>query len=369
MAQSSKKLINCSNLHVGGGVQVATSFIEECITHDLISDDYDVWMSSEVANNLEKRGVDISLLPNADLVDSYGMKLFGSPLVKRMQAYKTVFTVFGPLYVGQQNFNSIVGFAQPWILYPNAVTDGKGLIGRLLTKLKFSLQLQFFKRADHLIVELEHAKDVLVSERNIATDNISIVRNCPSAVYRDMDTIDPACQPQGRSLNLGFLGRDYAHKNTKVFPEVAKVLQQRYGIAASFKVTFTEEEWQATSEEFKDCSENVGLLRVDQCPGFYQSVDAVIFPSLLECFSATPVEAMAMKRPIFLSDRRFNRDVCGQYGYYFDPHDPEDIAKVIAEQYTDMFDNIRLEAASEFVKTMPGASERARRYIECIDSI
>ena len=58
-------------------------------------------------------------------------------------------------------------------------------------------------------------------------------------------------------------------------------------------------------------------------------MDAIIFPSLLECFSATPLEAMAMEKPFFASDREFIRDVCSDYALYFDPEDPISAANVI----------------------------------------
>jgi glycosyltransferase involved in cell wall biosynthesis len=112
---------------------------------------------------------------------------------------------------------------------------------------------------------------------------------------------------------------------------------------------------------------NIGALDVAQCPSFYLQLDGVLFPSLLECFSATPLEAMAMKRALFVADRPFNRDVCGDAAFYFDPLDPGSAANAIAA-----FINAReagqakVEMAYCHVMGLPGPDIRAQQYLECL---
>ena len=47
-----KKLINASNLHVGGGVQVASSFIYQCSLLGELCSDISVVCSNKVLDNL-----------------------------------------------------------------------------------------------------------------------------------------------------------------------------------------------------------------------------------------------------------------------------------------------------------------------------
>ena len=61
----------------------------------------------------------------------------------------------------------------------------------------------------------------------------------------------------------------------------------------------------------------------------YAQVDAVVLPTLLESFSATFVEAMALGVPIITSDRDFAHAICGDAAVYVDPTSPAEIAAAI----------------------------------------
>ncbi|MBT3583408.1 MAG: hypothetical protein HN509_00765, partial [Halobacteriovoraceae bacterium] len=101
---------------------------------------------------------------------------------------------------------------------------------------------------------------------------------------------------QKSDLTLGIVSRDYPHKNLKVLPDVAVALRQIYGINVRFLVTLTDDEWSMRDLRFYKYIDNVGSINIAQCPSFYKLLDGVIFPSLLECFSATPIESMIMKK-------------------------------------------------------------------------
>ena len=112
---------------------------------------------------------------------------------------------------------------------------------------------------------------------------------------------------------------------------------------------------------------NVGALVLPQCPNFYKALDGVVFPSLLECFSAVPLETMMMRRPLFASDRAFIRDCCHEHAYYFDPLDAASIARTIAAYFGARSEQDRsdaLDRALAYVQGMPTAADRARRYVE-----
>ena len=57
--------------------------------------------------------------------------------------------------------------------------------------------------------------------------------------------------------------------------------------------------------------------------------DAMLLPTMLECFSASYPEAMVMKKPVLTSDLSFARSICGNAAIYFNPFDPADIADKI----------------------------------------
>lgn len=364
-----KLLINASNLHVGGGVQVATSVIGELTRIPALPLGLVVWASDVVDTNLRKLGYDLSALPAYEVVNSFGLKLLCSPLARRLQDFDAVLTVFGPLYVWKLAATNITGFAQAWIIYPdNEIYRASGWRQLLLGCLKFGLQAAFFRRADMLVVELDHVRNGLLRKGMGSASSIRVVRNCLSSLYLAPDSWEPvAVADTSCDIRLGFVGRNYAHKNTRIFPALIDMLRRDHGINASIHVTFTDEEWAACDFAFRAAVFNVGPLFVTQCPSFYRSMDAVIFPSLLECFSATPLEAMVMERPLFTSDRPFNRDVCAGHAHYFDPMDPADAAAKIAAYLRDKNQGATgLKAARDHALSFSNATDRARQYLEIL---
>lgn len=362
----SRYLFNATNLHVGGGVQVATSVICEWLQLSTLPERLEIWVSSEVDANVRAMGFDPARLPRYAVLDSYGQSLIFSGMARRMREFERVFTLFGPLYQFWFKPFNIVGFAQFWILTPdNEVSRKLPLLLRLRSRLKYLIQEWFFRQADILVVELDHVASSIVGRGVACHDRVRVVHNCLGSIYSKPDrwisvrNID-FC---GR-IKIGFLGRNYSHKNTGILPELSRILEGRYKIKADFYVTFTDEEWSQCGETFRAIVRNVGPLVVAQCPSFYKAMDAIIFPSLMECFSATPLEALAMERPLFASDRPFNRDVCGGHAFYFDPCNVDDAARVIAGYFSDPSDRtIHLAAARRHAFGFSGAHDRAMAYL------
>ena len=364
-----KYLINTANLHIGGGVQVASSFISEISKIDANYQNISLCLSDEVSENIENMSLTSTFFDRILPIDVHG---FGNPAKsdwKFLDEFDSVFTVFGPLYKWKTPFKNIIGFAQPWIIYPdNEVYDSLSFIERIKLKVKFFIQAHFFKRADILIVELEHVKEGLIRELGIDPDRIHVVHNCVSALYHCDDLWEPVDMPQRHGfLKLGFVGRNYVHKNTKIFSEIVHCLKNDHGIDALFYVTFTPEEWQACSPGFRKVCVNIGPLRAAQCPRFYESLDAVVFPSLLESFSATPLEALSMSKPLFASDRPFNRDICGDFACYFDPVCARDAADKIAAAFAgDGPDQAWIEQARQHALNFSTPADRAHKYLNIL---
>lgn len=362
--------INSSNLHAGGGVQVATSFIDELSHLNRDGLNVSVFASCEVAKNLSQLGVDTSVFNEFKVIDSYGLWALLPKFSRYFKNFDLIFSIFGPAYFFSIRSVNVVGFAQPWIIHPETKIYGKATIAqRLRDYCKFKLQAWFFRRSDQLIVELEHVRQGLIKKGIGNVNNIYVVHNCLSRLYFSSNVWMPVkVLRDSENFAIGFVGRDYPHKNTSILPVVKDILFHKYRIDVEFFVTLKDEEWAEKSDIFRKIIRNVGSLDVVQCPDFYRQMDAIIFPSLLECFSATPMEALVMKKPLFASDRGFVRDVCGDFAHYFDPLDPESIASVIAtyiKKYSFIEDD-RIEAAYEHVKNFSNARQRAVDYLTII---
>lgn len=366
ITNSPEVLINAANLHVGGGIQVASSVLHELSMIPEKARQLSVVASKEVYQNLVESACDTSRFKSFQVLDTYGFNLFHTIFRKRLDCYSAIFTLFGPLYRWRPPFRSIVGFAQAWIIYPNnECYASMSPLARFKVLVKFWLQAQYFRRADAIVVELQHVKDGLIRELGIAPERIHVIHNCVSSLYTNRDAWRPVAMPHvDCDVRLGFIGRNYDHKNTKIFPSISSILGTRYGIKAVFYVTFTDQEWSECPFEFRSSCINVGPLSAAQCPTFYEAIDAVVFPSLLECFSALPLEAMIMERPLFASDRSFNRDVCGDHAHYFDPASPESAAAAIAEFFGNVGSHqCKLSSARDHAIRFSNPSERAEKYV------
>lgn len=364
-------LINASNLHNGGGVQVAISFIYELslMVHKNLSYLHIV-TSTEVHAGLKRLHTNLDRFGNYEIIDTYGLQALRSPLNTKIRDYDLVFTVFGPNYLRVKAKNDIVGFAQPWIInFDNPISQQLSWLDRNKLWVKFNLQWQFFLRSDHYVVELEHVKEKLIHNKKIQNRSISVVYNTVSSLYKDNDKWSPIeLNKPKNQISLGIVTRDYPHKNLDILPKVAQSLEINHNLSVHFYTTLNDEEWSKKSSLFKKHVSTVGLLSPEECPSFYQQIDGVIFPSLLECFSATPLEAMVMEKPLFASDRGFIRDVCHNYAIYIDPLDADDIALKIADYFlSDSINTNQLKEAKEHAFSFSSARDRAEKYLKIIN--
>lgn len=333
---SGEVLVLAANLHGGGGVAVATSVIHEMtqLRHDAAR--VTVLASTEIDRNLRELQSPLESLADYHTVDTYGVGALRARLPVDPNDFPAVLTVFGPVYLLQDGNPSVVGFAQPWIAYPkNEVYARMNFRTRAILRTKYRMVAAAFARADCLVVEQQHVRRALLSRPLFRSKRIEIVPNVVDSLHFDAGRWAAPVEigPRRADLRLGLVSRNYPHKNLGVVPQVLKLLWSRYRISAEFWVTFSPAEYARTSPEFRESVSTVGSLSLNQTPAFYRQLDGVLFPSLLECFSATPIEALAARVPLFASDRDFVRETVGEHADYFDPLEPADIARVIAEHY------------------------------------
>jgi glycosyltransferase involved in cell wall biosynthesis len=366
--QKRQVLVNASNIHKGGAVQVAVSFLYDLIHGDRDTFTYEIEASTVVSKNLEKMGVNTKKILNFKEKNRYGFWAVLRNSFNSASKHKIIFNVFGPHYALLERRYQITGFAQAWIVDYSAYSS-IGPLTAIKSKLKYRIQKFFFSRADRLIVELPHVKQGLINKNIQNPSKIDVVYNCVSTIYNHPNKWTAL---EGISdttaIKIGYVGKDYAHKNLDSLPIVQRILKQKYNMNVIFYVTLAEEEWLQRKESFSNHVENVGELDVTQCPTFYEKLDGVIFPSLLESFSATPIEALFMKRPLFASDRHFVRDICSINAIYFDPLNPHDIAKKINSYFQMPKQKQRqfVSAGYAHVMSLPTSQDRSESYIDII---
>jgi glycosyltransferase involved in cell wall biosynthesis len=114
--------------------------------------------------------------------------------------------------------------------------------------------------------------------------------------------------------------------------------------------------------------ENIGPVASEMLPQVYQSADALIFPTLLESFSRTYLEALHFGLPILTSDRDFAHHLCGNTAIYFDPLDADDVARAMARVMEDLtLCQTLVENGRRILAQAPTWDEIAARFVDVLE--
>lgn len=353
-------LIFAGNLHGGGGVQVASSYLHELSQLDLLDQPVDVVISTRVYEELCKLGSDMRCFRKVFISNYYAHQLW-----RRIPgSYQVCFVVFGPLYISIPAKKTIVGFAQPWIAFPeNDVYRKLNFIDRIKSRSKYRIQKFLFSRYDVLVVEHELVKQALKKQGLL--NQTAVVSNSFSHVFLEENSWRDCPFPSvnKNSLTFGFVGRAYLHKNLDVLTTVSDILEKKYGLIVNFIFTLSEDEMESLRFSSRSNFYTVGEINLVQCPDFYKHLDALIFPSMLECFSATPLEAMKMGVPIIASNYPFISGICESAAIYFDATNAEDIAdKIHYFANNDSVVHQKVMNGQSILSELPSSRDRANKF-------
>ncbi len=289
---TSRVLLDASNLRVGGGIQVASSLIQWILDFRETSGSNFAWLrdiriecSAEVSRNLGH-------LAKHDNVAQVGGSQ-GSP-----RGFDVHWKVFGPHWGPSRGRILVMGYADVTAIYPNWAIGPRARVRAVLSR-------KNAQRADVLVAET-YAFARAVRDAGIRSPLLEVIPNSYHQVFDHPDqwqAAPEALRTDRPAVLLGYVSRAYRHKNHNLLPRIRAEGVRRGSFDVRFAVTLTEPEWMAQSDEFREACVNVGVLRTAQLPGFYSAVDGVVFPSLLEAFSATPLEALKMGVPLYASDR------------------------------------------------------------------
>lgn len=153
------------------------------------------------------------------------------------------------------------------------------------------------------------------------------------------------------------------HKNLETLVEALPRLassgeQVKLVVTTSREATSDKAEYDALLRRVEelgveDLFEEVGYVAPPHLHALYEVADSYVFPSFIESFGHTLVEAMGHGLPIVAADTPVNREVCEDGAQYFGTFDAADCAAQILHIVKD--DKARLAAQS-------AARERSRDY-------
>jgi len=374
-----KILINTSNLYVGGGLQVALSFINE-LKELNIDHEYHIFLSGAIDKQIDQKSFPANFFFYLIEKSPASLKT-RKQIVAKLDTLEEqikpdiVFSVFGPSY-WKPKAKHIMGFAVPWVLQKDSVAyDELSFLKRIKMSMWVKYVAYYAKRdASHYIIETEDGKDRLSKVLGINKENISVVGNSYSAIFNDPQYLSKD-NPNYMQLpvkeedefRLLLISHNHPHKNLKIINQVIPLLEN-YNI--KFVLTVDKESNSSLFPNRPKQVLNLGTVNQKACPSLYKQCDAMFLPTLLEVFSAAYPEAMKMEKPILTSNYSFATDVCQDAALYFDPLDPKDIAEKIKKLVDDeALKSELVEKGKERVKEFETARSRAEKYIAICEKI
>ena len=369
-------LVNTTTMFIGGGIQAATHFLLQAKQHEA-EHEWCLALSSKVFREVEKFGV-----PRSDVVHVFDKSpahdLAGRRRLEQLEKdfrADCVFTIYGPAYA---NFKAphLLGCVEPWITHSTWMAYRTklfpwGWIGRGLLSMYKS---RWFRRADAWVTEAESARQGLNQRLNIPLEDVAVIPNTCGQHYLDAQETRqfPTSSDKVRFL---FFTAPYKHKRLHFLPYVAKELSVRDPkLKFEFVITLPAGDPKlkkvmaaARSLGVVHLINNAGPIPVAEGPDIYRSCNVCFLPSVLETFSASYPEAMAMGLPIVTTDLGFAHDACRDAALYFKPNDPKSAAdKILSLLRDERLWSELLAKGKNVLRTLPTTSQKYDLYMDLL---
>jgi len=373
-----KILINSTTSFFGGGVQIGVAFVNYVINKD-INFDFICAITKPIFENLpeniknDKRLVVFNHSPALPFKGQYARR----ELLKIERSFNPnlIYSLSFPSYV-KFNTREIGRYTNPWEIFPAKLAWKKlSLFQKLMRWLKNIYRLFWAKRASYFETQTEYAKQKIVEKFSLSEDQVKVVSNSLNPIFANEK---PLIKENNENvINIFSLAADHPHKNLLIIPEVARIINQSCDKGVSFILTLpnSSKTWSRIIKKAENLSVsnqiiNVGPLSLKQCVDWYNKIDIVFQPTLLEVFSANYLEAMKMKKPIITSNLPFAKEVCGEGAIYFKPDDPNAAAKAILTTIkTPNLCHSIVEKATKQLSNFPNYNNKHKMVVDWISSL
>ena len=354
-------LLNAATAVVGGGAQVAASFIAN--THrDPRGHSFSYAASPLVAEQVRALLGDAS--PERLVVTPSPAKLIrGRQSRRAIQALADdfrpdlVYSITSPSYVDFGALPEVARFTDGWLTHPNRLAFSRlSLRSALDLRLRERYKAWALRRVKLFHTQSQVAADGLRGRLSLKEDQVEVIPNCANQIFHASEEAGYGRGKGGDEIVL-VLGNPYPHKNFDLVPDVACALKQQ-NERARFQMTLPAGHpmthrilTRAQKLGVADRIQNLGRIDLRQCREAYLGCSLVFLPTLLETFSATYLEAMAVGRPVVTTDLDFARDQCGDAAEFFEPLDAgaaaDAIQRVLSDQqrYMELVENGRKNLA------------------------
>ncbi|MBN1589452.1 MAG: glycosyltransferase family 4 protein [Pirellulales bacterium] len=371
-----KALFNGACLFQGGALTVAASFMLQAF-RDRSDLQWSFIVSRAIVDELKR--LDADLPPDLNVFEvSPARNRKARAKLRALEATlqpDVVFTLFSPAYVRFQAPH-LMGCGNSWVTNPTwaAYRTMRFPLGTAHWFLLTMYQSQWMSLADAWVTQTETVRQGLHRRFGFPLDRIDVVSNTCDDNYLRNQAVQPFPRRDTKIRLLCFAAA-YAHKNPMIAPRVAKRLE-KLDPSLDFEFVLTLPEQSDVYRRVRKLSDSLGVAQrianlgpvpLADGPELYRSCHVSFLPTLLESFSATYPESMAMGLPIVTSDLGFARDVCRNAALYYDYWDANAAAECILKLLTDReLWQSQIERGKAVLAELPNPSERYDQYAECV---
>lgn len=372
-----KILVNASTLVVGGGVQVALNFIKHTFTNK--RNEYYYLLSKQLYNEIKSEfnylNYHVSEISPAKLISG---KLSRKEILLIEQSFNPdiVYSIGAPSYIKFKSIE-VLRLTNPWIIGASRIAYSTyPFFRKYLIKLKVVLQRRYISRNSYIITQTNSAGLEISKNLKIINDNIFIIPNVQSLIFNNSSSEDISISNE---IKIFSFAAPHPHKNLSIIPQVAKELLNLGIEKFIFIVTIPEEDKTYEAEMFfklckdlkvEDNIKNIGKVKYLDAPSRYKQSDILFLPTLLEVFSVTYLESMAMKTPIVTTDFSFSREVCGEAALYYEPKNAKDAASKLFNIISNhKVKHKLLEAGNNRIKSYRTSQEIYSEHITVLEKI
>ena len=221
-----KVLFDCSNISVGGGIQVADSMIRYAINSKKIEFCFIVSNSVGISikDVLEKNHLVYILNTNQFTILPWHETNKKIKQILNDFRPNLIFTLFGPSY-WRSNYTHLVGFARPHYVLHNSpffkLKNHRKYI-YYMKILEVIHGLLFKKNSDYLFVENNSMVDSLKSMYN---KEVFYIPNTYNQIFENHEPLISNSQIVFKLLTIS---SNYPHKNLDSIPKIVEILRSKY---------------------------------------------------------------------------------------------------------------------------------------------
>lgn len=239
-------------------------------------------------------------------------------------------------------------FHRPQLVYPSKHLIGFGWKKTIVEQVFKSRVRKCLPQTQLVFCQTPVTRERFADSFSYPKENIEIMPNAVSKfaqIPREQTQTPPLLQNDREWFSMFFLSRYYAYKNPEILVRLFRKHSDKLANVRCI-ITITADQHPRAPKLLADIEKyqlqkhivNAGLLKQEELAGYFYNSDALFFPTPLESFSGTYLEAMHFECPIITSDIDFARYICGDAAVYFDFWNIDDIAEKIAK----IRDDVRL---------------------------